>query len=133
MWQIDALAPSTYNFFHLMHLFSAMQGRVNYKKLMETKFEFKSILWQASKEGRKGPSSPWLLLLLGGFFLSLAIYIYYASPWIFVIYTLINISFLGSAIASFTQTQLFGWLCVLGSMVVVVASSNLVGDFWPPF
>jgi hypothetical protein len=61
---------------------------------METKFEFKSILWQARKEGRKEgkerkgkdpvppDSSCWV-----GSSSALHIYYYYydASPWIFVI------------------------------------------------
>jgi len=84
-------------------------------------------LWQARKrrkrrkEGRKGPSSPWLLLL-GGF--SSSACIYNASPWISS-----NLSWEVPLASSLKlQTQLFGWLWVLGSMVVA-SSSNLVGTF----
>jgi hypothetical protein len=80
-----------------------MQGKVKYKKVMETKFEFKSILWQGGKEGRKEGKDPVLppdssSCWVGS---SSAKHIYIMpAHGSFVISTLIIISFLGSAIAS---------------------------------
>lgn len=83
-------------------------------------------LWQARKrrkEGRK-ERTQFPLTPPAGWVLFLSLHIYNASPWISS-----NLSWEVPLASSLKlQTQLFGWLWVLGSMVVA-SSSNLVGTF----